>query len=443
MKVLLLAAGRSKRMQPIKDKNFLKFFGKPLIQYQLEMIKKAGFKDKDVIIVGGHHNLKPIGDVLAEMKMKGAAIVEQKKLELGMCGAVLAARKQIGSEPVLIVSSNDAVELNAFKLIKKAGESKLADSYVLGKKVKKYFPGGYLKTDNNGFIKGVVEKPKLGTEPSDLVNIVMHVHRNPEKLFKYLEKAKSKEDDLYEVALDNMIKDGVKVKAVKYEGFWQPIKYPWHVIKVFKQAFEVLFKTKKPAISKKAKVSKNAFISGPVIIEDGVKIFDGACITGPVYIGKNSVIATHALVRESHVGENCVIGFGTEVARSFLGNEVWTHTNYIGDSVIGSNVSFGAGAVTGNLRFDEKNIYVDFEGNKVDTETNKFGVIMGDNVRVGINASIMPGTKVGNGSFVGPDIIVSENVPDDSFIRGIFEVKISKNKDDAAKIDREEMKKKL
>jgi len=443
MKVLLLAAGRSKRMQPIRDKNFLKFFGKPLIQYQLEMIKKAGFKDKDVIIVGGHHNLKPLNDVVGAMKMKGAAVIEQKKLELGMCGAVLAARKQIGAEPVLIVSSNDAVELEAFKLIKKAGETKLADSYILAKKVKRYFPGGYLKTDKNRLVLGIVEKPKPGNEPSDLVNIVMHVHRNPEKLMKYLEKAKSKEDDLYEVALGNMIKDKIKIKAVTYEGFWQPIKYPWHVIKVFKQAFDAVFKSKKPSISKKAKVSKNAFISGPVIIEEGVKIFDGACITGPVYIGKNSVIATHALVRESHVGENCVIGFGTEVARSFLGDEVWTHTNYLGDSVIGNNVSFGAGAVTGNLRFDEKNIQVDFEGNKVDTETNKFGVIMGDNVRVGINASIMPGIKVGNGSFVGPDIIVSENVPDNSFVRGIFEVKVSSNKDDASKTDRSDMKKKL
>ncbi|MFA6918014.1 MAG: sugar phosphate nucleotidyltransferase [Candidatus Gracilibacteria bacterium] len=436
MKIILLAAGRSKRMQPIRDKNFLDFLGKPLIQWQLEMLWKNGFKE--IAVVGGKHNLEAI-EILLKKLGKKVDLVEQKNLEMGMCGAVLAAKKFIGKDAVLVFSSNDVVEEKAFKVMMAAYKSGKADSFLLGKKVEKYFPGGYLKSDKKGFISEIVEKPEPGKEPGKLINLVVHIHGDSARLIKHLEKVKSVKDDLYEVGLTNMIKDGVKMMAVPYEGFWQPLKFPWHVQHVFKYLFSISAKTR----AKSAKIAKNAIINGDVIIGEKAVIFDGAIINGPAYIGENTLVATNALVRESHVGKNCIIGFSTEIARSHLGHDVWTHTNYIGDSVIGNNVSFGSGTVTGNLRLDEGNIHVDCEGKKIDTQTNKFGLVCGDNVRIGINTSLMPGIKVGNNSFVGAGIVVPENIPDDSFVRGKWELKISKNKVSVEGMNRDEMRKRL
>jgi len=436
MKVVLLAAGRSKRMAPIKYKNFLNFLGKPLIEWQLEMLWKAGLKD--IAVVGGKHNLEPIAALLKKLGKK-VVLVEQKNLDMGMCGAVLAAKNFIGKDAVMVFSSNDVVEEKAFKVMLAAYKSGKASSYLIGKKVDKYFPGGYLKSDKNGFISEIVEKPEPGKEPSNLINLVVHIHEDSAKLIKHLEKVKSAKDDLYEVGLTNMIKEGVKMKAVPYDGFWQPIKFPWHVVPVFKYLFGLSKKTR----AKSVKIAKNAIINGDVIIDEKAVIFDGAVINGPAYIGKNTIVATNALVRESHVGENCIIGFSTEIARSHLGHDVWTHTNYVGDSVIGNNVSFGSGTVTGNLRLDEGNIHVDYDGKKIDTQTNKFGLICGDNVRVGINTSLMPGIKIGNNSFVGAGIVVPENISDNSFVRAKWELKISKNEASLNQAGREEMRKKL
>lgn len=423
-------------MKPIEDKNFLDFFGKPLIVHQLELIKKAGFDD--VILVGGEHNLKKLTEISVDLDMK-IKVIKQHNLEIGMCGAILSAKDLIKKEPILVFSSNDVVELSAFESIKKAYETDDADSYILGKKVKEYFPGGYLEIDENSYIKSIVEKPEPGTEPSDLINLVIHIHKNTSKLIEHLEKANSNHDDLYELALDGMIKEGILMKAVDYDGFWQPIKYPWHIHKVFKYFFDKAEKK----INKSAKISKNAIINGDVVICENVKIMDGAIINGPVYIGKESIIASNTLVRESYIGEKCVIGFSTEVARSYLGSDVWTHRNYIGDSVIGNNVSFGSGAVTGNFRLDEKNIFVDYEGKKIDTRTNKFGLITGDHVRVGINASVMPGVKIGSGSFIGAGIVVGQNIPENSFARGAWELKISENKEKTDASERESIRNKL
>ncbi|MFC1616131.1 sugar phosphate nucleotidyltransferase [Patescibacteria group bacterium] len=435
MKALLLAAGRSKRMKPVEDKNFLNFLGKPLIEWQLEMLMDNGFEE--VIIIAGAHNLERM-EQLAEMKEGNVQVVEQEDLEKGMCNAVLSAENAIGGDSILIFSSNDVVEEDAFSLIKDASENNDADSYILGKQVDEYFPGGYLEVNDEGFINHIVEKPGEGNEPSDMVNLVVHLHKNSGKLMEYLKNVESDSDDLYEVALAKMMDDGVKMKAVAYDGFWQPVKYPWHVQKVF----EFLFNQNDKAISPNAHISENAVINGKVIIGENVKIFDGAVVNGPVYIGNDSIVATNALVRESNVGEKCVIGFGSEVARSFLGNDVWTHTNYIGDSVIGNNVSFGAGTVIGNLRLDEENIMVNCDDQKVDSLINKFGLVTGDNVRFGINCSTMPGIKVGSGSFVGAGIVVAQDVPENSFVRGEWNLKISENIVKSTK-DRGELKKKL
>ena len=441
MKVVVLAAGRSKRMKPIEDKNFLNFLGQPLISWQLNFLWEVGFKE--VILVGGKHNLEALKALDDDMPMQ-IDVVEQKNLDEGMKGAVLACEKLIDGEPVLIFSSNDVVDREAFEIMKNAiTDDEKADGFMLAKKVESYFPGGYLELDTDGNVTRIVEKPEPGNEPSDLVNLVVHYFKNSKKLIETLKTAESKKDDLYEVAIDTIIKQGGKIKAIEYDGFWQALKYPWHAQNIFRYLLGISLKGKDMSISDSAKIAKNAIIDGNVVIDENAVIMDGAIVKGPAYIGRGAIVAMNSLVRDSNVGEKCVIGFSSEVARSYLGNNVWTHSNYIGDSVIGNDVSFGAGTVIGNLRLDEGIISVRDGENKISTETNKFGIITGDHVRVGVNTSFMPGTKIGGGSYIGAGIVVSEDIPEDSFVKGDWKLKIEKNKSGFSEEMRELMRKKL
>lgn len=427
MKVLLLAAGRSKRAKPIEDKNFVRLCGKTLIQWKMEAMVEGGFND--FVLIGGAHNLEQLREFAKVFKETHEKItietVEQEDLDAGMAGAIISAKPQIKKDDkILIVSTNDIVEAEAYKLIFDAAQNDYFESCLLGKRVTEYFPGGYMEVDSQWQIKSIIEKPGEGKEPSDLVNLVLHLHKNPEILLKYLEEAKSKKDDLYEVALDQMMKNGVKMQAIPYEGYWQAVKYPWHLFELAKNFYE-----RTPNhIEASAEIDKTAIIKGDVVIEEGAKIMAGATVIGPAYIGKGSVVATNALVRESYIGENCVIGFSTEVARSILGDDVWTHSNYLGDSIIGDNVSFGAGAVTGNLRFDEGDIHVKVGEEKVNSGLNKFGLITGNNIRVGINASFMPGIKIGSNSFIGAGFVIDRDIDPESYVIGKSELKITKNK---------------
>ena len=106
-----------------------------------------------------------------------------------------------------------------------------ADTVILGHKVSDYFPGGYLLLDGD-LLRGIVEKPGPGNEPSDIVNIVMHLHRNPNELFRHMRSAKTAKDDQYEVAMDAMMKKGFKFRVARHSGFWKAIKYPWHIFDI-------------------------------------------------------------------------------------------------------------------------------------------------------------------------------------------------------------------
>lgn len=419
MHAVILAAGRSKRIKPIEDKNFLKFLGKTLIEHQIENVRNAGFEK--ITIVGGAHNLE-------ELQKLEVDVVEQKNLEEGMAGAMMSLEGHI-NEPMIVLSANDYLEKEAFEAMKKASESTDAKCLMLAKKVNSYFPGGYIAVEGNR-ITGIVEKPGEGNEPSDMINIVLHWHKSPQDFIQTIKDSKPNGDDWYEVAIDNMIKSGEKVEAVPYDGYWQALKYPWHVLSLQKHFLEQITEQK---ISDSAVISDSAIIKGRVIIEDGVKVFENATINGPAYIGKNAIVTTNSLVRDSDIGENTVVGFSSEVARSHLENDIWLHTNYIGDSVLCENVALGAGAVTGNLRLDEKDIAMDIKGNKLSTETNKFGTIIGANSRIGINVSIMPGVKIGRGVFIAGGLPIAQDIPDNSFVKGKVDLEIRENKSEVTK----------
>lgn len=419
MQVILLAAGQSTRLEPIEDKNLLEFCGVSLIEHRVAALKKA--KMRDIVVVGGKHNIHQLKDALK--KYNNVRVTEQVDLAEGMAGGVLAGAKVVSHKNVMVLSTNDVFDDSLFE--KAIQTSKQAEhGLIVGKRVSAYFPGGYLSVDKKGFVTAIVEKPGEGNEPSDMVNMVLHIYNDFSHFADLLAQTKGKADGRYEKALDHYIKkEKAKIQSLKYNGFWQPIKYPWHVLRVM----EYFLDKQTAHIDKTAIISKTAVINGNVCIGKNVKVLDNAVIQGPAFIGDGCVVANNSLVRGSMLGQNCVVGFTTEIARSYLNHDVWMHTNYIGDSVIDHNVSFGAGTVLGNLRFDEEVILVNIKGKKVSAHTNKLGAIIGHGARFGINSSTNPGVKIGKNVFVGGNVHVEKDIDEGKMALLKQELKIVNN----------------
>jgi len=108
MRAMILAAGRGERMRPLTDtrpKPLLEVGGKPLIQYHLEALARAGIKDV-VINLAWHGEL--IRGALGDGERFGLRICYSEEpggaLETG--GGILAALPLLGPGPFLVISGD-------------------------------------------------------------------------------------------------------------------------------------------------------------------------------------------------------------------------------------------------------------------------------------------------------------------------------------------------
>jgi bifunctional UDP-N-acetylglucosamine pyrophosphorylase/glucosamine-1-phosphate N-acetyltransferase len=404
VKAVFLCGGRGRRMFPItEDKFLLDFLGKPLLEHQIKVACEAGLSH--FVIIGNPENIAKIEQITKKIPGIKVDLALQKK-SLGIADALKNAEPFLHGQ-LLVINPNDVFSSSAYIKIITEAEKASASSYILGYQVQKYFPGGYLQINSQNELLHIVEKPNPGEEPSNLVNILIHCHNNSEELLRYIETVQTTRDDVYECALDNMVKTGHKIKVIPYDDFWAPIKYPWHIFKVI----EYFLDNAQPYIAPSARISEKANIEGKVILGDNVRVLENAVIRGPVYIGANSIIGNNALVRDySHIGSNSVIGYSTEVKHSYIGDNCWFHSNYIGDSILDDDCSLGAGTVLANFRLDEGDIQIKVGDSMVDTGYDKLGVIVGRGCRIGVNASLMPGVRVGPDSFVGPQVCLHQDL---------------------------------
>lgn len=160
-------------------------------------------------------------------------------------------------------------------------------------------------------------------------------------------------------------------------------------------------------------------ISPEVWIHKTATVAPTAYLGAPCIIGENTEIRHCAFIRGSaFVGKNCVVGNSTELKNVILFDNVQVpHYNYVGDSILGYKSHMGAGAITSNVKSDSSLVTVNTGEEKIETGLKKFGAILGDNVEVGCNTVLNPGTIVGKCSNIYPLSCVRGIIPPKSIYK--------------------------
>ncbi len=409
--LVILAGGASSRLWPLEEKSLIKFMGRPLLSLQLENYARLGLTR--AVIVANPENEAQIRHLVASLPGVQAEVVVQREPR-GMGDALLQLEGYLaerGNQTIYVTQVHDLTDMILHQRMLTEYQSEMALAYLAGYRVSEYFPGGYLEVDGDGRIRNVIEKPGPGNEPSDLVSIVAHIHTDAALLLDYIraEYAKpDKTDDHYERAMAQMMKEHV-FRVVPYEGAWQALKFPWHVLDIM-HAF--LGQIEGQRIAPDALIEDGVLIKGDVVIESGARLFHGATVIGPAYIGAGAIVGNGALVRESMVGAGAVVGFATEVARSYLADRAHTHACQVLDSVLDEDVNFSASCTTANLRIDQGPVWSEVKGQRLNTGRTKLGLIAGKRAFIGVNVMTMPGVKIGRDAEIGPTTVVREDVPD-------------------------------
>ena len=155
-----------------------------------------------------------------------------------------------------------------------------------------------------------------------------------------------------------------------------------------------------------------------------VTIAPTASLTGPVIIGPNTAVRTCAYIRGSVlIGADCVVGNSVELKNVIIFDHVQVpHFNYVGDSILGYSSHMGAGAVTSNVKSDRTNVVVRDGDERYETGLRKMGAILGNNVEVGCNSVLNPGTMIGPGSRVYPLTSVRGVIPPKHILKNSGEI---------------------
>jgi len=413
---VILAGGIGKRFWPlVSDKTIFPIMGKALIDYTV--IRTLPKEINRIVIVTNSKNHKHLQNI----KFSIPTVVVQQKNQCGMADALMSVKEHIKNTSLLIYIADHLIDKQLPQRIIDDANKTDVFGLIPGYKTEKYFPGGYLVL-NGGNISEILEKPNPGSEPSKFINISPHYISDSDKLLTQLERTKSSHDDIYERALSELMKK-YQFSMYLYQGISSAVKYPWNILDVMLD----LFKDFKTGIAETVKIKENVIIEGPVFIADGAVIYENVKISGPSYIGKNTVIGNGSVVRKSHIGDNCVVGYNTEIARSYVGDGCWFHSNYVGDSVLEKNISMGSGAVIANLRLDEESIKSRLAERYFDTQETKLGACIGPDVRIGVNASIMPGVKIGSDTFISSSVLLDRDIGDCLYVSQKSEIILKPN----------------
>ena len=187
----------------------------------------------------------------------------------------------------------------------------------------------------------------------------------------------------------------------EHAGIFDGCKFAWEALKKIESHIAAHLK---PELRNRC--DGRAFIGDRVFIGEGTVVEDGAMIKGPAIIGKNCQIRHNAYLRENVIiGDGCVIGNSSELKNALLFNGAQVpHFNYIGDSILGHKAHLGAGVKVSNFKLFPGNIEIEIDGKPFDTGLRKFGALLGDGAEVGCNAVLNPGSIVGRGAVIYPNV---------------------------------------
>jgi len=398
MQAVILARGKGIRQRPLtwtRPKVLLPLGGKTILEHTLEILN--GLVEEVLLVIDPRQEsifFQKIGNQFRQLKIK---YVYQENA-LGTGDALWQAQAYL-QERFLMLNGDDLYQREDLEKVLEKFPS------LLVQEVENPSAFGVVRTEK-GAVKDFVEKPK--EDIGHLANTGLYFLDR--RIFE--EKLEMSERGELELtpAIGSLAKK-IPLWAVKTKN-WLPLSYPWDLL----QANQLLLARQKGK-RRGAELEKGVRIKGEVILEPGAVVKSGSYLEGPLWIGAGSQIGPQAYLRSATmIAAHCRIGAGVKIKNSIIGEGTQiSHLSYIGDSVIGSHCLLGAGTIVANLRFDQKPIRAEVKGEIIDTGRRKFGVVLGDKVKVGVHSSFMPGVLVDPEAVIEPHSLVKKNIKNSHF----------------------------
>lgn len=390
MQTVVLAAGEGTRMGPLTEtrpKPTLPVGEVSLVEQTLAATAAAG-ASSFVIVIGYR------GDAVRELvgdSYQGIPVTYvTQETRVGTADAVRCARPALADDPFVVC--------NADCLYGAYGDTdQLARLYetvpaVGSYRVENPEQYGVFETTDDGRVTRVVEKPD--DPPSQLINAGAYAFPAYAQEWLNVPVGARGERELTDV-LARLCEES-PVRHVQFDQ-WLDVGRPWELLAAMDLVSRAI------PDRREGRVSEDAHLQGPVAVAPGATVRPGVVIEGPAVIGPDATVGPNAYLRGPvALRANVEVGHAVEIKHSLLcADTSVAHLSYVGDSVLGRGVNFGAGTVVANLRHDERPVELTVCGDRVSTGRRKFGVVVGDEVKTGIGTTIDAGVTLSPGTHTG------------------------------------------
>lgn len=424
--VIILAAGKGTRMRSNLPKVLQPLAGRPLLGHVIDTAKKL--QADHIITIYGH------GGTLVQNAFAHEQVqwVEQAE-QLGTGHAVKVTLPVLPHEGVSLILSGDVpciTEQTLQKLLDVSRETQiglvtltLADATGYGRIVRE-----------NGKIQAIVEHKDASEAQRQIqeINTGIYCVSNA-KLHEWLPKLSNNnaQGEYYLTDIVAMaIADGLEVASVEpqlafeVEGVNDRVQLAalerefqnFQAKELMQQGVHLIDPTRfdlrgNLTAGKDVRIDINVIIEGDCELGDGVEIGAG-CILKNTKIAAGTKVQPYSVFDQAVVGEAAQIGpFSRLRPGAVLANEVHignfvevknsqiglgskaNHFTYLGDAEVGAGSNIGAGTITCN-----------YDG------ANKFKTIIGDQVFIGSNSSLVAPVTIANGATVGAGSTITRDV---------------------------------
>jgi bifunctional UDP-N-acetylglucosamine pyrophosphorylase/glucosamine-1-phosphate N-acetyltransferase len=428
LEIIILAAGQGTRMRSALPKVLHKVGPKSLLEHVHTLAASLGAGQ--ITIIYGHG-----GEQVPEtLKHLNARWAEQRQ-QLGTGHAVMQVADAIGDEATVLILYGDVPLLQqatAEQLLALVGTDRLG---LLTVQLDDPHGYGRIVRDPQGKVLSIVEEKDATPEQRAIAEGNTGILAvNGRRLKGWLGRLQTNnaQGEYYLTDIIAMaVADGLTVETAQPASMDEVLgvnnrQQLAHLERVFqaRQAERLLLQgvtLRDPArfdlrgtveAGQDVEIDINVVLEGRVTLGDRVKIGPN-CLIRDCEIGADTEVFANSVLEDSVVGQGCRIGpFARLRPESRLGEEVHignfvevkksviadrskaNHLSYIGDTDMGSGVNIGAGTITCN-----------YDG------ANKHRTVIGDNVFVGSDTSLVAPVRIGDNATIGAGSVITKEAP--------------------------------
>lgn len=428
---LILAAGEGKRMKSDTSKVLHKVCGKEMVNHVIDIMRKAGFSDVNVIVGKGKDQVM---DKTSSREVSYSVQEEQ----LGTGHAVLCAKDfLLGKEGTVAIFTGDAPLIRQETVLSmlKEHEEGARSATLLTSVIED--PSGYGRIKRDGEeVERIIEHKDCSPEELLLkeVNAGMYMF-DVKELLAALDMLKNDNaqgeyylTDVIGIMREKKLRIGASITQFdETRGVNSRVQLAEAEEILRRRINEFHMENGVTLIDRNSTyigadviigndtiIYPNNLIEGNTVIGKGVTLYpnsrildsviaDHVTVTSSVIlsstVGRNTSVGPFAYIRpDSVIGEDVKVGDFVEIKKSTIGNGTKiSHLTYIGDAEVGEHVNFGCGTVV-----------VNYDGK------SKFKTVVEDNAFIGCNTNLIAPVTVHEGAFTAAGSTITDNVPEGS-----------------------------